>query len=462
MTSPTNPVTVESSASSVKRRTNPLTIGKSLHIHDNEQAKREIYCLCFSTDRLHVSFSEKQGSPPQQSPPFEAEFFGAVGGRFISVYFCHGGKQPHAHLLQAYADNTDDDFYACTFAGRSLVNANLVVNDTAVSDEKKPSSKRKRSENDTDDVDRILLETPTPNVSSVLEHWPLVHCAGGKGGQLFFVAGRKGVIKVLDLQCQKYVAFLRGHSDEILDLKVSPVDEHLLLSASADHSVKLWSLTLGACLVELVGVKAHKDSVLSVAWNLDGSQIASASYDTTVKLWRTRGSIQRAVRQSREDLTKWREERLQRVSVCETVSVPWFCSQSQGLHFHAVDCVQWIGEMLLATRQAIDGIIMLWRPLTPEFENAEPSHQVFRVFQQRDASLYFLRFCTDTQYQWLAAGNENSAVELWSLRWGGQKRVLRWREDRGMPIRYVAFSPSNTLLAATCDNGTIWLWSMAY
>jgi len=55
-----------------------------------------------------------------------------------------------------------------------------------------------------------------------------------------------------------------------------------LASASFDTTVRIWDAPSARLLHSLEG---HKSPVLSVAWHPDGSRLASASLDNTVKIW---------------------------------------------------------------------------------------------------------------------------------------------------------------------------------
>ena len=46
--------------------------------------------------------------------------------------------------------------------------------------------------------------------------------------------------------------------------------------------MKIWGTSTGTCVSTLTG---HSGSVRSVAWNNDGSKLATGSWDETVRIW---------------------------------------------------------------------------------------------------------------------------------------------------------------------------------
>src|SRR5262249_42776352 len=68
---------------------------------------------------------------------------------------------------------------------------------------------------------------------------------------------------------------LRGHNGPVTAVSFSP-DDRLLASASADTTVKLWSTISGK---EVATLRGHKATVTSVAFRPDGQRLASGSAD---------------------------------------------------------------------------------------------------------------------------------------------------------------------------------------
>src|SRR5947207_1008335 len=74
---------------------------------------------------------------------------------------------------------------------------------------------------------------------------------------------------------------LEGHSVGVSSVAFTR-DSTRLASASWDSTVKIWDASSGKCLQTLEG---HSDAVYSVVFTRDSTLLASASYDRTVKIW---------------------------------------------------------------------------------------------------------------------------------------------------------------------------------
>jgi WD40 repeat protein len=89
-----------------------------------------------------------------------------------------------------------------------------------------------------------------------------------------------GSVRVWDAKLGTCVAILEGHSESVMSVAYSP-DGGNIASGSWDNSVKVWDVMSGVITATL----KHSNHVDSVTYSPDGKYIASGSWDKTVKVW---------------------------------------------------------------------------------------------------------------------------------------------------------------------------------
>lgn len=111
-------------------------------------------------------------------------------------------------------------------------------------------------------------------------------------GELLASCSDDKTLKVWSLNSDRHRHNLCAHQSEIYTIKWSPSgprsanpnQDLLLASASFDSTVRLWEVERGTCLHSLT---KHDEPVYSVSFSPDGKLIASGSFDRWIHIWST-------------------------------------------------------------------------------------------------------------------------------------------------------------------------------
>jgi WD40 repeat protein len=102
-------------------------------------------------------------------------------------------------------------------------------------------------------------------------------------GRLLATASEDRMVQVWDATTWKRVDFWRDQTGAPQCLAFCPTDGRLIAWGGSDSTVKLWLRESQ----EVVILRGHTDSVLGLAFSLDGRWIASVSNDGTARIWET-------------------------------------------------------------------------------------------------------------------------------------------------------------------------------
>ena len=208
-------------------------------------------------------------------------------------------------------------------------------------------------------------------------------------------------------------AIFEGHTDLVPSVVFSP-DGQTLASASRDTTIRLWDPLTSAPKFLLIG---HTRTVNDIAFSPDGQTLASASRDTTIRLW--------------DPLTGQHKTTLRAHTGLTYVS---FTAIAFSPH----------GETLATGGDYSDPVIRLW--------NIHNQENV-RTFTGHTNRITSVAFSPDGQT--LVSGSWDETVRLWNANTGDHLRTLQHTAK----VKSVIFSPDGQTLASASQDGSIRLWN---
>jgi hypothetical protein len=202
-----------------------------------------------------------------------------------------------------------------------------------------------------------------------------------------------------------------GHTAEVSSVAFNR-DGTILASASFDHTVRLWNTATHKQIGQ--PLEGQRNKLFTVAISPDGKAVASGGEDHTVQLWNiaTRKPI----------------------------------GQPLGGQDGRVNSVAFSPNGKFLASGDDDGTVLVRDPAT---------RKIVQFIHARSGRVFTVAFSSDSKI--LASGGQNGTVRLWNPT-TGQPIGQALRGQYG-PVNSVAFSPNGKLLASGSQDGKMQLWN---
>ncbi|MBL1179025.1 TIR domain-containing protein [Pantanalinema sp. GBBB05] len=285
-----------------------------------------------------------------------------------------------------------------------------------------------------------------PLLATLQDHWARVYSVTFSAQGVLASSGADNTVRLWTQQGSP-LRVLKGHQSVVWATSFSP-DGKTLVSASSDHTIKLWNTETGQLLQTLVG---HAGPVYSVKYSPDGQLLASTGADQTVRLWRRDGTAIRTLQDFKRGLLSVAispDDRLLAVAGWDnTVKLLTLTGKPvaefkghQGWVYHVTFSPD--GQRLLTA--SYDGTAKLWTL----------NGQLITTLQGHEDGVVAADFSADGR--WLATASHDNTVKLWTSD-GKLITTLRGHRDR---VSDVTFSHDGTLLATASEDKTVLLWEL--
>ena len=277
------------------------------------------------------------------------------------------------------------------------------------------------------------------------------------GNPILAAGGVRGIVRVLSPASMTCVRNLVGHTNSINEVMFHPMNPDLLVSASEDHALRLWNVKTGHNIAKFGGVEGHRDQVLSVHFNMNGTKIVSSGMDNSLKIWHLdTKEIQATIELSNTfDINKTK-----RGFPTQWCHFPDFTTRD--IHYNYVDCCRWFGDFILS--KSVDNNIVCWKPggLGNEKSNDDKKTTVIQTLEVEHCEIWFIRFSMDSGNKVLALGNTKGNIYIWDLMVSYTPSLLQptilSHPKCTNPVRQISLSKDGAILIAVCNTATIWRW----
>ncbi|ETO33355.1 WD-40 repeat protein [Reticulomyxa filosa] len=216
-------------------------------------------------------------------------------------------------------------------------------------------------------------------------------------------------VRIWDVLSGKQLQIFIGHTDFVIAARFSP-DEHTVVSCSGDGTIRLWDINTGT---EVMKLARDFDQIWDVDFSPDGRYIVSGLRDRTIRLWDVHSGIE--VKQLLE-------------------------------HPKSILSTQFSPDGKMIASSSSDKTINLW--------NVE-SGEILKKFEGHSDSVRRARFSADGKS--IVSCSFDCTIRIWNIETGEQLKKLKEHKHHVNDIKYLP--DAQTIVSCSNDN-TIRLWDL--
>ncbi|MEM6612848.1 MAG: WD40 repeat domain-containing protein, partial [Cyanobacteria bacterium P01_C01_bin.72] len=282
-------------------------------------------------------------------------------------------------------------------------------------------------------------------------------------GKTIVCASLDRLSKLWDIETGKCLHTIQGYTDWAFPIAFAPQTNKPLILAgvSNDYTVRLWNTETEKCRI----LAGHHDHIWSVAYNSQGTKLASCGAETNIRIWDVKSGECQQILTGHTDwvrsLSFHPGGRILASSSADGTVRLWDLSTGTAsiIRTPQVWSVAFSGRGNLLATGSINGELKIWDVATGECNCT--------LVAQSGKGIYYVAFCSGISEgsEMVATGNADAILRLWNITTGSCLELTGHKEF----ISGIAFSPipssphlsrvgGGILASGSCD-GTVRLWN---